>query len=76
MDYDTPFACVTTDSGLVSEILHVSPLFMRCGPRRRGQYADRRESRTERTDARQHRAPAHRARRAADFSRYLEIAAS
>lgn len=46
------FATITDDHGMASELVHVSPIFTRCGPSRRGRYADRREARTWRTDAR------------------------
>jgi hypothetical protein len=52
MSYDTPFACVTTDTGIAAELLHVSPIFVRCGPRVRGTFAERRLARTRRTEAR------------------------
>ncbi len=53
MNHESSFACLTTDSGLVSEFLHVSPVFIRFGPRTRGRFADRRAARASRTDARQ-----------------------
>lgn len=52
MNPETSFAYLTTDSGLVAEILHVSPMFVRFGPPARGRFAERREARTRRTDAR------------------------
>jgi hypothetical protein len=55
MDYNTPFAAVTADSGIASEVLHVSPMFVRFGPPTRGNFADRRAARVLRTDARQAR---------------------
>lgn len=55
MSYDTPYACVTTDTGLASELVRVSPIFVRCGPQSRGMYADRRLDRARRSDARHER---------------------
>ena len=52
MSYDAPFACLTTDNGPASELVHVSPIFTRFGPSRRGSYADRRIARVRRTEAR------------------------
>jgi len=53
MSPETHFASITDDHGPASELVHVSPIFVRCGPPSRGRYADRREARTWRTDARQ-----------------------
>ena len=55
MSYDTPFACVTTDNGPAAELVHVSPIFVRCGPITRGSFADRRSTRASRSDARRAR---------------------
>jgi hypothetical protein len=52
MSYETPFACITNDTGLVAEMLHVSPMFVRYGAPTRGRYADRRLARARRTEAR------------------------
>jgi hypothetical protein len=73
MHYETPFAAVTADSGLVSGILHVSPMFVRFGPPTRGTYGDVRVARTLRSDARQARcATAGRRRGSHEFSRFFE----
>jgi len=53
MAYETPFASVTADRGPASELVHVSPIFARCGPSRRGEFSDRRLARARRTTARQ-----------------------
>lgn len=52
MPHATTFASIIDDHGPASELVHVSPIFTRCGPCTRGRYADRREARTWRTDAR------------------------
>lgn len=52
MNLEAPFASIQNDTGIVAEILHVSPMFVRFGPPRRGQFAERRLARTRRTDAR------------------------
>lgn len=70
MHYESPFACVATDSGLVSEILPVSPVFVRCGPPTRGVFGDRRLARTRRSDVRLERNVfGRRSRAEADFFR-------
>jgi hypothetical protein len=53
MSSEITFATITDDHGIASELVPVSPIFTRCGPCTRGRYADRREARTWRTDARQ-----------------------
>ncbi len=53
--YDHPFACVTVDTSIASEYLHVSPTFIRYCPPARGQFAGQRLARARRTDARQQR---------------------
>lgn len=52
MSHDHSYACITTDHGPASELVHVSPIFVSCGPRTRGDFADRRLTRTRRSDAR------------------------
>lgn len=46
------FVTLATDSGLVAGILHVSPVFIRRGPRRRGEFPAARAARARRSDAR------------------------
>lgn len=53
MSSEMTFATITDDHGIASELVPVSPIFTRCGPCTRGRYADRREARAWRTDARQ-----------------------
>ena len=48
----TSFAAIRNDSGLVSEILPVSHVYVRVGPPHRGRHQDGREARTWRSDAR------------------------
>lgn len=55
MNCDIPFATITGDSGFIAEVLYVSPTFMRFGAPKRGNFADRRETRAERSAARQAR---------------------
>lgn len=55
MHHVTSTAYLTTDSGLVIEVMRVSTVFVRVGANRRGRFADRRAARTRRTDARQAR---------------------
>ncbi len=55
MNYESPFACIANDTGLVSEILHVSPVFVRFGPPTRGVFPEQRLARTRRTDCRRGR---------------------
>lgn len=55
MNYESPFACIANDTGLVSEILHVSPVFVRFGRPSRGRYPGQRLARTRRTDCRHER---------------------
>lgn len=52
MHYETRFARVTTDTSPAAECVHVSPIFVRCGPRNRGAFAERRLARARRSDAR------------------------
>jgi hypothetical protein len=73
MDLEMPFACVATDSGLASEFLHVSPVYVRVGPPKRGVFDDRRATRSRRTDARQAQRPRADHRRTAEaFDRFFE----
>ncbi len=66
MSHEHSFACITTDNGPASELVHVSPVFVCCGPRTRGVFADRRLARTRRSDARL-------ARRQAATPRFVEV---
>ena len=52
MPHAAPFACITIDTGLAAELVHVSPIYCSRGPRFRGRFADRRIARVRRTDAR------------------------
>jgi hypothetical protein len=59
MNETATYARITADTGLASEVLHVSPIFLRCGPRTRGNFAERRLARARRSEARlERRAPA------------------
>ena len=55
MNNSTPYIRITTDTGIASEFLHVSPILVRCGPRTRGRFAERRLARARRTEARHER---------------------
>lgn len=71
MHYENPFACVAADSGLVSEILPVSPVYVRCGPPTRGVFGDRRLARSRRSDARLERNDTMLRRSGANFFRTI-----
>ena len=55
MSHDTSFAYMTIDTSPAAGLVHVSPIFFRSAPSRRGSYVSSRLARTRRTDARQAR---------------------